>query len=84
VLALSTYLPLAGAVEAERNAANGDLPIFMAHGEYDDIIPLQRAEQSRQALARLGYPVEWRTYAMPHSVCPQEIEDISAFLGRIL
>jgi phospholipase/carboxylesterase len=84
VLALSTYLPLAASVEAERAPANAALPIFMAHGQYDDIIPLRRAEQSRQALERLGYPVEWRAYPMPHSVCPQEIADIAAFLGRIL
>jgi phospholipase/carboxylesterase len=84
VLALSTYLPLAASVEAERAPANAALPIFMAHGQYDDIIPLRRAEQSRQALERLGYPVEWHAYPMPHSVCPQEIADISAFLGRIL
>lgn len=84
VLALSTYLPLAAALEAERSAANRELPIFMAHGQYDDIIPLPRAEQSRQLLHKLGYPVEWHAYPMPHSVCPQEIEDISAFLRRIL
>jgi phospholipase/carboxylesterase len=64
--------------------ASAGLPIFMAHGQYDDIIPLRRAEQSRQALERLGYPVEWHAYPMPHSVCPQEIEDISAFLRRTL
>jgi phospholipase/carboxylesterase len=84
VLALSTYLPLSATLEAERSAANRDLPIFMAHGQYDDIIPLARAEQSRRMLEKLGYPVEWHAYAMPHSLCPQEIEDICAFLGRIL
>jgi len=84
VLALSTYLPLAASLEGERTPANAALPIFMAHGRYDDIIPLPRAEQSRQALERLGYAVEWRAYPMPHSVCPQEIADISAFLGRVL
>jgi phospholipase/carboxylesterase len=81
VLALSTYLPLASAVQDERSMASAGLPIFMAHGQYDD---LRRAEQSRQALERLGYPVEWHAYPMPHSVCPQEIEDISAFLRRTL
>ena len=84
VLALSTYLPLSATLEAERSAANRGLPIFMAHGQYDDIIPLARAEQSRRMLEKLGYPVEWHAYAMPHSLCPQEIEDICAFLGRIL
>ena len=84
VLALSTYLPLAGTVEAERSAASAGLPIFMAHCLYDDIIPIRRAEQSRRALEALGYAVEWHEYPMPHSVCPQEIEDISAFLQRTL
>ena len=84
VMALSTYLPLAATVAAERSPASAGVPIFMAHGQYDDIIPLRRAEQSRQVLEGLGYPVQWRAYPMPHSVCPQEIADISAFLRRIL
>ena len=84
VLALSTYLPLHRTLEAEGSAANRDVPIFMAHGQYDDIIPLQRAEQSRQLLGRLGYKVQWHSYPMPHSVCPEEIADISAFLRGIL
>jgi len=84
VMALSTYLPLASTVSGERSELNRDLPIFMAHGQYDDVIPLQRAEQSKQLLERLGYKVQWRTYPMPHSVCPEEIADISAFLRQIL
>jgi phospholipase/carboxylesterase len=84
VLALSTYLPLHRTLEAERSAENREAPIFMAHGQYDDIIPIRRAEQSRQLLERLGYKVQWRSYPMPHSVCPEEIADISAFLRQIL
>ncbi|HUN68013.1 MAG TPA: alpha/beta fold hydrolase [Burkholderiales bacterium] len=84
VLALSTYLPLANTLEQERSAANSGLPIFMAHGEYDDMIPIERAMRSRDALRALGYAPEWREYPMPHSVCPEEIADIGAFLLRIL
>ena len=84
VLALSTYLPLAPKLAAEKSEANRATPIFMAHGTYDDIIPLMRAEQSRAALAAAGYSVEWHTYPMPHSVCPPEIDDISAFLQKAL
>ena len=84
VLALSTYLPLNATLAAERSPANQDLPIFMAHGQYDDIIPLARAEQSRRILERLGYKVQWQVYPMPHSVCPEEIAAISAFLREIL
>ena len=84
VMALSTYLPLGAKLAAERQAMNNDLPIFMAHGTFDPMIPMVRAAQSREALLALGYPVEWREYPMPHSVCPEEIADIAAFLLRIL
>jgi phospholipase/carboxylesterase len=84
VLALSTYLPIAGTLESERSAANKDLPIFMAHGQFDDIIRIERARQSRDVLAKLGYPVTWKEYPMPHSVCAPEIADISSFLAAIL
>jgi phospholipase/carboxylesterase len=84
VLALSTYLPLHASLAAERSPANRDVPIFMAHGQYDDIIPLWRAEQSRKMLEGLGYPVQWHVYPMPHSVCPEEIVHLSQFLRRIL
>jgi phospholipase/carboxylesterase len=84
VLALSTYLPLAATLEKERSEANKDLPIFMAHGQLDDIIPIDRAKRSREVLERLGYPVTWKDYPMPHSVCAPEIGDISGFLSRIL
>ena len=84
VMALSTYLPLAGTLAAERAAANRETPIFMAHGRHDDLIPLQRAQASREYLQKLGYAIEWHDYPMPHSVCAPEIADISAFLSRVL
>src|SRR5687767_14115700 len=84
VMALSTYLPIASSLAAERNKANKDLPIFMAHGRFDDIIPIERATRSRDFLIELGYKVAWHEYPMPHSVCAEEVRDISAFLATIL
>lgn len=84
LLALSTYLPLAKTVESEAAPANRDLPIFMAHGGYDDIIPIDRAQASCRHLQTLGYAVEWHEYPMPHSVCANEVTDIAAFLTRVL
>jgi phospholipase/carboxylesterase len=84
ILALSTYLPLAEGLGAEAAAANRDVPIFMAHGAEDPVIPLQRAAISRDQLRKLGYPVEWHEYPMPHAVCPEEIADVGAWLGRLL
>ena len=83
IMALSTYLPLQEKI-SEASQPNRDVPIFMAHGTYDDIIPLRRAEQSRDLLVKNGFAVDWRTYPMPHSVCPEEIGHISQFLLRIL
>jgi phospholipase/carboxylesterase len=84
VMALSTYFPLAQTVDNERAAANQDVPIFMAHGKFDDIIPIDRAKRSREVLDKLGYAVTWKEYPMPHSVCAEEIADISRFLATIL
>ncbi len=84
IMALSTYVPIGGKLAAEASAANRDVPIFMAHGSDDPIIPLPRAEQSRKLLQSLAYPVEWREYRMPHSVCPEELADIGAWLRGVL
>ena len=84
VLALSTYLPLSTTLAAERHAANQKTPIFMAHGRFDDIIPIDRARQSRAVLEKLGYAVTWKEYPMPHAVCAEEIQDLSRFLATIL
>jgi phospholipase/carboxylesterase len=84
VMALSTYLPLSASLEKEANPSNKATPIFMAHGQFDDIIPIDRARRSREMLEKLGYAVTWKEYPMPHSVCAPEIGDISSFLATIL
>jgi phospholipase/carboxylesterase len=84
VIALSTYLPLADSLPEEAAAANKSTPIFMAHGLFDPVVPLPMGAGSMTFLAGLGYSVEWRQYPMPHSVCPQEIEDIGAWLKKVL
>ena len=84
VLALSCYLPLASRLAAERSAENLHTPIFMAHGRADGVLPLALGTDSRDALLQLGFPVEWHEYPMAHSVCPEEIAAIRAFLLRVL
>jgi len=84
IMALSCYLPLGELVAGERSPANRDVPIFMAHGTGDPLIPLARARLGQEVLARLGYPVEWHEYPMPHAVCDAEIREIGAWLTRIL
>jgi len=83
IVGLSGYLPLADTTAAERDAANQATPIFLAHGLRDPMIVIPRARQSRDALAALGYAVEWHEYPMEHSVCMEEIADLNRFLLRV-
>ena len=84
VIAMSTYLVVEESLDAERTAANQNVPVFQAHGSLDPMVPLQRGEAARAALAAREYDVTWRTYAMAHSVCVDEIRDIREFLVPLL
>jgi len=80
IMALSTYLPLRGAIAKEVSSANRAIPILMCHGTQDGVVIPQMGELSRDVLTELGYQVEWRTYPMQHSVCMEEVTDISRWL----
>ena len=84
VMGLSGYLPLAATLAKERSPASQGMPIFMAHGKHDGVIPISRAAASRDALTGLGYAVDWHEYAMEHSVCLEEIGDMTGWLKRVL
>ncbi|MDR9437364.1 MAG: alpha/beta hydrolase [Thiohalophilus sp.] len=84
ILALSTYLPLAATFEQERTPINQTVPIFMAHGKSDPIVPLWLAEDSRYFLEQAGYSVDWHTYPIQHQVALDEIGDIAAWLRNTL
>jgi len=84
IFALSTYLPVAADVAAEAHAINKPTSIFLAHGNEDPIVPIDWGHISRQHLSELGYQVEWRDYAMAHTVCPAEILDFNLWLTKCI
>jgi phospholipase/carboxylesterase len=84
IVGLSGYLPLAGKTAADRHPANQQTSIFLAHGAQDEVVALERAEASRDALQALGYRVEWHEYLMGHAVNPLEIEELNDWLVRVL
>jgi phospholipase/carboxylesterase len=84
IMALSTYLPLASTLGAERAPANQDVPIYMGHGTFDNVVPYALGQWSCETLRAQAYAVEWRSYAMAHSVCAEQIADLSAWLRRCL
>ena len=84
ILALSCYLLEPTRFEAERQAATLSTPVFIGHGDYDNVLPLALGESARDRMQEAGYSVEWHSYPMPHSVSPEELSHIGAWLGRVL
>jgi phospholipase/carboxylesterase len=84
ILAISTYLHDFTGTEKEMTDANLAIPIMMAHGTQDAMIPIMRAATSRENLIRLGYDVRWFDYPMAHQVCLEEVEEIAAFFAEVL
>lgn len=81
---LSSYLGLRNQLSAQASSANRTLPIFMAHGLQDDIVPLPLAQIARSTLDNLDYAIDWHSYSMAHSVCSEEINDIRQWLLDVL
>lgn len=84
IIGLSGYIPLIHSLDTERNTANQDTPIFLAHGKIDQVVPFGRAQDAHAKLKSLGYNVEWHEYQMMHTMDMPEIDDISAWLTKIL
>ena len=82
VIALSTYIPSPDWLAAEASEANRSTPVFAAHGSEDDVVAPVLGRRARDFLIQLGYRLEWHDYAMPHSVCMEEIEEIGRWLRR--
>ena len=82
LMALSTYLPLPG--EVDKWVGSRELPVFMAHGSFDPMLPMQWGQLSADKLTEVGFTLEWHDYPMAHAVCPEEIRDIREWLIRVL
>ena len=82
LLVLSAYFPCAQHVSTHLGPYAKKIPIFMAHGYDDSILPLRFGQLSKEVLESEGYAVQWHTYPMDHSVCPEEIKDISRWVQK--
>jgi len=87
LMALSTWLPMPEAFAAEvvDNPDAGDmtLPIFMAHGSLDPMLPVQMGRDSKELMIKNGFEVEWHEYPMAHQVCIEEINDIRSWMLQV-
>ena len=84
IIALSCYLPTADKLPENCHAANKATPILQNHGEQDDVVPMSSGKMANQLLVKAGYQTKWQSYRMPHSVLPEQLNDISIWLTNTL
>jgi phospholipase/carboxylesterase len=84
IIGLSCYMLSGSTLAAERTAVNQTTPIFVAHGMRDPVVNIRLGEETRHLLEHTGYSVTWHSYPMPHSVSPEELTHVAAWLRRIL
>lgn len=84
IMALSTYLVESDTLTDAAENVNGSTPILIHHGSEDPVVPLQLGTSAREVLLNKSYLVEFESYEMPHSVCPEQVVDISKWLQKVL
>jgi phospholipase/carboxylesterase len=80
IIGLSTFLFPPEKTGLQSAAANRTTPVFMAHGEYDPVVPLAFGEATRDQLLVMGHSIDWHVYGMPHAVCAEEIAELRIWL----
>jgi len=81
IAALSGYLHDPQRIAQEKGAIS-QLPIFLAHGSADAVLPVSGSRRALEILEPLGPSVTYREYPIGHQIDPEEIDDIRAFLER--
>ena len=80
LLGISCYLPLRHGLNDYAASADRSLPIFLAHGLYDEVVSIEFAQLARELLEQQKFHIHWLEYPCSHTVCPQEIADIRTWL----
>jgi len=84
LMALSTYVPMIESITGWMSVPAKSVPVFQAHGQFDPLVALKRAENSALVMKQQGVQVEWHSYPMEHSVCAEELRDISLWITSVL
>jgi phospholipase/carboxylesterase len=84
IMALSCYLPIKDQLPTELSAANKNTPILQHHGKADDVVLMSSGKMANELMKNKGYNTQWKTYAMAHSVLPEQLNDIGKWLAECL
>ena len=89
VAAVSGYLTARTAFLATKRDFTKNTPLFVGHGDSDDVVPITLSKESFEFLHEKhrgeNSGSSYKVYpGMPHSSCEEEMDDIAAFLKKIL
>ncbi|XPF95407.1 alpha/beta hydrolase [Colwellia sp. RE-S-Sl-9] len=84
IMALSCYLPNADKLPDNLHEANSKTNILQNHGEQDEVVLMSAGKMANKLLLEQNYNVEWKSYNMPHSVLPEQIQDIAQWIKKRL
>jgi len=84
IMALSCYLPNADKLPDNLHEANQATSILQNHGEQDQVVLISAGKMANTLLVNNNYNVQWKSYNMPHSVLPEQIQDIAKWIVKKL
>lgn len=82
LLAMSTYF--ATSDSCKTHDANQQLPIYIYHGTQDPVVPETLGLKAHQTLNEMGFSPDYSSYPMEHSLCLEQIQDVSRDLITLL
>ena len=84
IMALSCYLPTGDKLPSDLSEANRHTPLLQLHGDQDEVVPVIAGLSAYELIKTAGYPTQWQTYSMGHSVLPEQLKDIGKWLTTCL
>lgn len=84
IIALSSYCLLSDTLPNEKSEANNNVPLFLAHGTFDPIVHFALGKEALNLLENENYKVSFKSYPMEHTVCLEEVNDVSKFVRKVL
>jgi len=83
ILAFSGFVPIVPGWEPTTSNRRG-LPVLIAHGRRDNVIPVAFAHAARDLLAAAGLPVDYRESDAGHQIDPATVPVAADWLERAL
>lgn len=84
IIGLSTLPAKAGKTFENLSAASRQIPIFLAHGTEDHVVPFAVGQLIQRQLQQENYSVEWVTAAEDHTIWAEEMAALRLWLLKVM